>query len=118
MYKGFIRNSSSSCAFPILFVQRKDGSLRLCVDYQALDDIKIKDRYPLLRIEETLNQVRGAKYFTQIDLQSAYNLIGIKEGDKVKMAFRTQYGLYKFLEIPFGLTTASASCQQYVNDIV
>ena len=69
--KGFIRASSSSCASPILFVKKKDGSLRLCVDYRALNDITTKDRYPLPRIEETLNQVRGAKYFTRLDLRAA-----------------------------------------------
>lgn len=67
---------------PILFVKKKDGSLRLCVDYRALNDITTKDRYPLPRIEETLNQDKGAKYFTRLDLRSAYNLIRIKEGDE------------------------------------
>ena len=86
--KGFIRASSSSCALPILFVQKKHGSLRLCIDYPALNDITIKDRYPLPRIEETLNQIRGAKYFTRLDLRSAYNLIRIKDGDEWKTAFR------------------------------
>ena len=116
MSKGFIQNSSSSFASPILFVKKKDGSLRLCVDYRALNDITIKDRYPLPRIEETLNQIRGAKYFTRLDLRSAYNLIRIKEGDEWKTAFRTRYGLYEFLVMPFGLTNAPASCQRYVND--
>ena len=116
MSKGFIRNSSSSCASPILFVKKEDGSLRLCVYYQALNDITIKDRYPLPRIEEILNQVRGAKYFTQLDLQSTYNLIRIKEGDEWKTAFRTRYGLYEFLVMPFGPTNVPASCQRYVND--
>ena len=87
--KGFIRASSSSCASPILFVKKKDRSLRLCVDYGALNDITTKDRYPLPCIEETLNQIRGAKYFTRLDLRSAYNLIRIKEGDEWKTAFRT-----------------------------
>ncbi len=114
--KGFIRASSSSCASPILFVKKKDGSLRLCVDYRALNDITTKDRYPLPRIEETLNQIRGAKYFTRLDLRSAYNLIRIKEGDEWKTAFRTRYGLYEFLVMPFGLTNAPATCQRFVND--
>ena len=88
--KGFIKASSSSCASPILFVKKKDGSLRLCVDYRALNDITIKDGYPLPWIEETLNQIRGARYFTRLDLRSAYNLIRIKEGDEWKTAFRTR----------------------------
>ena len=114
--KGFIRASSSSCASPILFVKKKDGSLRLCVDYRALNDITIKDRYPLPRIEETLNLIRGAKYFTRLDLRSAYNLIRIKEGDEWKTACRTRYGLFEFLVMPFGLTNAPATCQRFVND--
>ena len=114
--KGFIRASSSSCASPILFVKKKDGSLRLCVDYRALNDITIKDRYPLPRIEETLNQIRGARYFTRLDLRSVYNLIRIKDGDEGKTAFRTRYGLFEFLVMPFGLTNAPATCQRFVND--
>ena len=114
--KGFIRASSSSCASPILFVKKKDGSLRLCVDYRALNDITIKDRFPLLRIAGTLNQIRGAKYFTRLDLRSVYNLIRIKDGDEWKTAFRTRYGLFQFLVMPFGLTYAPTTCQHFVND--
>ena len=111
MSKDFIRNRSSSCASPILFVKKKDGSLRLFVDYRALNDITIKARYPLPRIDETLNQIRAAKYFTRLDLRSGYNLIRINEGDEWKTAFRTRYALYKLLVMPFGLTNAPASCQ-------
>ena len=114
--KGFIKASSSSCASPILFVKKKDGSLRLCVDYQALNDITIKDRYHLPQIEETLNQICGAQYFTRLDLRSAYNLIWIKEGNEWKTAFRTWYGLYEFLVMPFELTNAPATYQRFVND--
>jgi len=109
--KSFIRASSSSAASPILFVKKKDGSLRLCVDYRALNDITIKDRTPLSRIEETLNQIRGCKYFTCLDLQACFNQIRIKEGDEWKTAFRTRYGLFEFLVMPFGLTNAPATAQ-------
>ena len=105
--KGFIRASSSSCASPILFVKKKDGSLCLCVDYRALNDITINDWYPLPRIEETLNQIQGAKFFTRLDLRSAYNLIRIKDGEEWKTAFRTRYGLFEFLVMPFGITNAN-----------
>ena len=108
--KGFIRHSSSSCAAPILFVKKKDGTLKLCVDYRALNDLTLKDRYALPRIEETKNEIRGVKYFTRLDLYSAYNLIYIKEGDEWKTAFRTRYGLYEFLVMPFGLTNTPATC--------
>jgi hypothetical protein len=114
--KGFIRASQSSAASPILFVKKKDGSLRLCVDYRALNAITKKNRYPLPLIEETLRQVAGARYFTRLDLRSAFNLIRIKAGDEWKTAFRTRYGLFEFLVMPFGLTNAPASCQQFVND--
>ena len=88
--KGFIRAASSSCASPILFVKTKDGFLQLCVDFRALHDMTLKDRYPLPRIAETLNQIYGAKYFIRLDLRAAYNLIGIKEGDEWKTTFRTR----------------------------
>ena len=114
--KGFIHASSSSCASPILFVKKRDGSLRLCINYHALNDMTIKDRYPLPRIEETLNQIHSAKYFTHLDLWSAYNLIRIKEGHEWKTAFRTPYGLFEFLFMPFGLTNAPATGQRFVND--
>jgi hypothetical protein len=114
--KGFIRASQSSAASPILFVKKKDGSLRLCVDYRALNAITKKNRYPLPLIEETLRQVAGERYFTRLDLPSAFNLIRIKAGDEWKTAFRTRYGLFEFLVMPFGLTNAPASCQQFVND--
>ena len=114
--KGFIRASSSCCASPILFVQKKDGSLPLCINYQALNDITIKDWYPLSQIEETLNQIRGAKYFTCLDLRSAYNLIRVKDGDEWKIAFQTRYSLFEFLIMPFRLTNTTATCRRFIND--
>jgi len=114
--KSFIHASSSSAASPILFVKEKDGSTRLCVDYHALNDITVKDRTPLPGIEETLNQIHGCKYFTQLDLRACFNQIRIKEGDEWKTAFRTSYGLFEFLVMPFGLTNAPATAQRFMND--
>jgi hypothetical protein len=114
--KGFFCASTSSAASPILFVKKKDGRLRLCVDYRALNAITKKNRYPLRLIEETLRQVAGARYFTRLDLRSAFNLIWIKAGDEWKTAFRTRYGLFEFLVMLFGLNNALATCQQFVND--
>ena len=91
-------------------------SLHLCIDYRALNDITIKDRYPLPRIEETLHQIRGAKYFTRLDLRSAYNLIRIMDDDDWKTDFQTRYGLFELLVMPFGLTNAPATGQCFVND--
>ena len=90
--------------------------MHLCVDYRALNAITTKDQYPLTRIEETLNQIRWAKYFTRLDLRSAYTLIRIKKGDEWKNAFRTRYGLYEFLVMPFRLTNMPATCEQFVID--
>ncbi|KAI5453489.1 hypothetical protein NCC49_005964 [Naganishia albida] len=94
--KGFIRPSSSSCAAPILFARKKDGSLRLCVDYRRLSTLTIKDRYPLPLIQESLNRLRSAKIYSKIALRGAYNLIRIKEGDEWKTAFKTRYGLFEY----------------------
>ena len=91
-------------------------SLHRCIDYRALNDITIKDWYPLPRIEETVNQIRGAKYFTRLDLRFAYNLIRIMDYDKWKTDFQTRYGAFELLVMPFGLTNAPATGQCFVND--
>ena len=114
--KSFIRASSSSATSPILFVKKKDGSLRLCVDYRALNDITVKDWHHLPRIEETLNQIRGCRYFTRLDLRVCFNQIRIKKGDKWKTAYWTRYGLFEFLVMLFGLTNAPAIAQCVVNN--
>lgn len=86
------------------------------MDYRGLNDITIKNRYPLPLIDETLRQLQSAKIFTRLDLRGAYNLIRIRKGDEHLTAFRTRYRLYEYLVIPFGLTNAPATCQQFVND--
>jgi hypothetical protein len=116
--KGFIRPSSSPAGSPILFVKKSDGSLRLCVDYRGLNKITIKNRYPLPLIQENLDRLQNAKYFTKIDLRGAYNLIRISAGEEWKTAFRTRYGLFEYLVMPFGLTNAPASFQQLMNEVL
>ena len=116
--KGFIRPSKSPAGYPILFAPKKDGSLRLCVDYRKLNDITIKDRYPLPNIGELRDRLHKAKIFTKLDLRGAYNLIRIKEGEEWKTAFRTRYGSYEYRVMPFGLTNAPATCQALVNDTI
>ena len=102
-----------------MIIVRKPGSAPcICVDYRTLNEITIKDRHPLLRIEETLNQVHSAKYYTKIDLHRYLNQICIQEGDKWKTAFRSCYGLFEFLVMPFGLTNAPATAQRFMNDIL
>ena len=115
--KGFIVPSKSPAASPILFQKKKDGSLRLCVDYRKLNEITHKNRYPLPLIPEIIERLRGAKIFTKLDLRGAYNLIRMREGDEWKTAFRTRYGLYEYLVMPFGLTNAPATFQAFMNDI-
>ncbi|SCZ91750.1 BZ3500_MvSof-1268-A1-R1_Chr5-1g07649 [Microbotryum saponariae] len=115
--KGFIRPSTSPAGAPILFVRKKDGSLRLCVDYRGFNAVTLKNRYPLPLIPEALDRLRSAKIFTKLDLRSGYNLVRIKGGDEWKTAFRTRYGHFECLVMPFGLTNAPAAFQHLMNSI-
>jgi hypothetical protein len=116
--KGFIQPSSSPARAPVLFVKKKDGTLRLCIDYRGLNDMTIKNRYPLPLIQETLDRVGGAKIYTKLDLRGAYNLLRIKEGEEWKTAFGTRYGHFEFTVMPFGLTNAPATFQNFMNDLL
>ncbi|SOV04549.1 uncharacterized protein UDID_17124 [Ustilago sp. UG-2017a] len=115
--KGFISPSDSPAASPILFVKKKDGSLHLCVDYRGLNRITIRNRYPLPLIDELLDRLCEARFFTRIDLRGAYNLLRIAKGDEWKTAFRTRYGLFQYNVMPFGLTNTPASFQHLMNDM-
>ena len=114
---GFIRQSSSPHAAPVLFVRKKDGSLRLCVDFRGLNKITKKDRYPLPRTSDLLEAPSGAKIYTKLDLRHAYHLVRIADGDEWKTSFRTRYGSFEWLVMPFGLTNAPAAFQRFVNSI-
>ena len=116
--KGFIRRSTSPAGAPVIFVKKKDGSLRLCVDYRKLNDMTIKNRTPLPLIKETFDRIRKAKTFTKLDLRGAYNLLRIKAGEEWKTAFRTRYGHYEYCVMPFGLCNAPASFQQMMNIVL
>jgi hypothetical protein len=113
--KGLIRKSKSSAGYPILFVPKKNGKLRLCIDYRHLNDITVKDREPLPRIDEMMDRLNGARYFTALDIIGAYYRIRMKEGEEWKTAFRTRYGLYEWRVMPMGLTNAPANWQRYIN---
>ncbi|KAH7621071.1 putative Transposon Tf2-6 polyprotein [Nannochloris sp. 'desiccata'] len=115
--RGFIRPSKSPYGAPILFVRKKSGALRMCVDYRGLNRITKKNRCPLPRIDDLLDKLAGAKYFTSLDLKSAYHQIKIKEEDIEKTAFRTPFGHFEFVVLPFGLCNAPATFQTLMNNV-
>jgi hypothetical protein len=115
--KGYILPSSSPWGCPALFVKKKDGSLRLCVDYQPLNAVTIKNKYPLPRIDVLFDQLAGAKVFSKIDLRSRYHQIKIRPCDIPKTAFSTRYDLYEYLVMSFGLTNAPAYFMYLMNSV-
>ncbi|RKK36831.1 Transposon Tf2-6 polyprotein, partial [Fusarium oxysporum f. sp. cepae] len=117
--KGYIRPSKSSAGYAVMFVPKPNSNkLRLVVDYRQLNEITEKDRTPLPLITELKDRLFGKKWFTALDLKSAYNLIRIKEGDEWKTAFRTKYGLFEYLVMPFGLTNAPAVFQRMITNVL
>jgi hypothetical protein len=103
---GYIRSNSSPCGAPVLFVQKKEGSQRMCVDYRSLNNVTVKNKYPLPRIEDLFDHMRGARVFSKIDLRSGCHQMKIRPSDIPKTAFSTRYGLYEFTVRSFGLTSA------------
>ncbi|GJU74806.1 putative reverse transcriptase domain-containing protein [Tanacetum coccineum] len=124
--KGFIRPNSSPWGAPVLFIKKKDGSFRMCIDYRELNKLTVKNRYPLPRIDDLFDQLQGSQFFSKIDLRSGYHQLRVHEDDIPKTAFRTHYGHFEFTVMPFGLTNAPAIfmdlmnrvCRPYLNKFV
>ena len=114
---GHIQPSKSPYGAPVLFVKKHDGTLRLCTDYRALNNITLKNRFPLPRVEELLDRLTGASYFSKIDLRSGYYQVRIAPPDVPKTAFRTRYGHFEYLVMPFGLTNAPATFMSLMHKV-
>jgi hypothetical protein len=115
--KGFIHPSPSPWGAPVIFVPKKDGTQRLCVDYCALNEVTVKKKYPLPRIDDLFDQLHGACVFSKIDLRLGYHQLKIRECDILKIAFVWRYDLYQYTVMSFGLTNASAYFMYLMNKV-
>jgi hypothetical protein len=115
--KGLICPSASPWGSPVLFVDKRDGTIRLCVDYRKLNEVTIKNKYPLPKIEDLFDQLNGAKVFSKIDLHTGYHQLKVRESDIPKTAFTTRYGLFEYTVMSFGLTNAPAYFMNLMNKV-
>ncbi|GKB67126.1 putative reverse transcriptase domain-containing protein [Tanacetum coccineum] len=115
--RGFIRPSTSPWGAPVLFVKKKDGSFRMCIDYRELNKLTIKNRYSLPKIDDLFDQLQGSSVYSNIDLRSGYHQLRVRDEDIPKTTFRTRYGHYEFQVMPFGLTNAPAVFMDLMNHV-
>jgi hypothetical protein len=115
--KGYIRPSTTPWAALVLFMEKKDGTKRMCIDYRALNEVTIKNKYPLPRIEDLFDQLRGANVFSKIDLRSGYHQLRIRPSDIPKTTFITKYGLYEYTFMSFGLMNAPSFFMYLMNSV-
>ena len=115
--KSFIRPSTSPWGAPVLFAKKKDKTLRLCIDYRQLNRVMIKNRYPLSRIDDLFEQLRGVQVYSKIDLRTGYHQLRVRETDIPKTSFRTRYGHFELTVMPFGLTNAPATIMDIMHRV-